>query len=211
MGKSIYVIAIIATAAIFLVVLLSLKSMEDQRFYKFNEQVKNITFENELNNAYQSFYDTNDYCLLVDGQLALNSTKLSRLNEELMSYKDSFSQADYISAKRNFLITNMLLFQITKKAIVDCNVNIKPVLYFYAEDKSCEAECGAMSNQLNTIKAKCPQVRVFAFPYHWPDFDFTSILEKKYDINKAGSLVINNQKIGSLISIEVLSQKLDCN
>ena len=43
MGKSVYLIGLIATIAIFVVVIFTIKSFEDSRFYEMNEQLKQIS------------------------------------------------------------------------------------------------------------------------------------------------------------------------
>ena len=104
----------------------------------------------------------------------------------------------------------MLLLQRTKKAIYDCNLDVKPVVYFYAEDKSCEIECGALETQLEQVKSACPSVRVFAFPYNWPDYSFTSFLERQYSVSKPATLIIGGEKYDSMQSKEVLLKALGC-
>ncbi|MFA5357322.1 MAG: hypothetical protein WC308_00150 [archaeon] len=212
MGKSVYLIAFVATLAIFSVAFFSVKAFEDARFYQVNEELNQIAFESQLDKVYSelSASDSNYYCYFIEDNIANISDTLSKLELRLKSYKESMVSQEYTVAKKNYLINNLLLYSRVKKAVADCNLDIKPILYFYAEDNSCDVECGAIANQLDQIKQLCPGAGVFAFPYNWPDYKFTSILEKQYNITKAGTIVINDKKFDSLQTNETLLNELRC-
>ncbi|MFA6064670.1 MAG: hypothetical protein WCW44_00275 [archaeon] len=213
MAKSVYVTALIATIAIVLVVLLSVRITEDGRLNQINEEVKQISLESELQSAYEDF-DTNNkavYCTVLEQNIKSTSNRLSALEKTLQNFKsNSFSSDDFYFAKRSYLITSMVLFRNFQKAQVSCDLNMKTVLFFYAEDKSCEFECGLIGTQLNELSKTCKSFRDFHFPYNWESYDFTKILEVKYDVNKAGTLVIDGQTFYSAMSINELSKKLGC-
>ena len=213
MGKSVYIVALIATIALFAVIFFSVKAFEDSRFTGLNEQLRQIEFENNLERVYSEFRltDANDYCVFTNESILDTTKKLADMDYQLNSYKDAMLSTDYTFAKKNFLLTNILLLQRVDSAIKDCNLKIKPIIYFYAEDKSCEVECGTIASQLEQIKSICPSVRVFAFPYNWSDYKFTSFIEHEYDVNKAGTLVIGGKTFSSLQKDSVLIGALDCN
>jgi hypothetical protein len=213
MGKSIYLIALVATIAIFAVIFFNVKAFEDSRFSSLSNDLRQIEFENNLERFYDNFKntDSNVYCSLTEESISNAITKLSNMEVSLDAYKQPMLSSEYIFTKKNFLLTNMVLFYRVKEALNDCNLNIKPVIYFYAEDNSCEVDCGIIVDQLEGIKSVCPEVRIFAFPFNSEDFKFTQLFEKKYSISKPATLIINDKKIDSLQSTDVLLKELGCN
>ncbi len=212
MGKSIYIVALIATIAIFAVTFSVVKGFEDARLSQINEEIRQITLENELDKLYSEYYssDTNNYCYFLNESISSSVERLEKLDYRLNAYRDSMISTDYAFIKKNFLITNMIMLSRVQRAITDCNLEITPIIYFYAEDKSCELECGAIANQLELIKQDCNSVWVFAFPYNWSEAKFTSILEKQYNVLKPGTLIINGEKLENLQQKEVLEEKISC-
>jgi hypothetical protein len=213
MGKSIYLIALIVTIAIFAVILFSVKYFEDSQFSSLTNDLRQIEFENNLERFYDDFksFDSNEYCLLTQESISNSTTKLSEMELKIQTYKQSLVSSEYLFTKKNFLLTNALLFERIESALVDCNLDIKPIIYFYAEDNSCEIDCRVMENQLEAIKVACPQVRVFAFPFQSEEFKFTAFFEKKYGVTKPATLIIDGKKIDSLQSNEVLLKEIGCN
>ncbi len=213
MAKSVYVTALIATIAIILVILLSVRITEDGRLNQINEEVKQISLESELQSAYEDF-DTNNkavYCTVLEQNIKSTSNRLSDLEKTLQTFKsNSFNTDDFYFAKRSYLITSMVLYRNLQKAKEACDFNITTVLFFYSEDRSCEVECGLIGTELNQLSKTCKSFRDFHFPYNWESYDFTKILEVKYDVNQAGTLVIDGKTFYSAMTISELSKELGC-
>ncbi len=211
MGKSIYLIAFVALVAIFFVTIFSIKAYEDQTFYLINEQLRQIQLENQFDLIFSSLNDNPVvYCEARSIQISNNSRRLEQLDLELKSQRESFL-GNYVQTKKAFLITNLLLYYNVIKMNEDCGQTIKPIVYFYAEDKSCDVECGAMQNQLEKLKLSCENARVFAFPYNWDQFEFSSVIEKEFDVKKSGTIIIGNKKFEQVTSQEELELALNCN
>jgi len=117
---------------------------------------------------------------------------------------------EYYSVKKSYLLTNLLLFEKVNSLKKDCNLSVNPILYFYAEDKSCEIECGVLANELDVVKRECPTAWVFALPYNWPEYSFTSFVEQRYAVNKPATLVINEKKYDSALAKDELKKLLNC-
>lgn len=211
MGKSIYLIAFIALVAIFSVTFFSIQLHDNQTFYNINEQLRQIQLESQFETIFFSLDMNNEaYCEARNIQLSLVTSRLEKLNYELLAQKDPFSES-YISTKKAFLMTNLLLYYNVIKTNQECGKNIIPVLYFYSEDKSCEVECRTIETQLEKLKIDCPNLRVFAFPYNWSEFEFSKVLEKEFNIEKSGTVIINNKKFDSITDQEELESAVNCN
>jgi hypothetical protein len=212
MGKSIYLIAVIAILAIFLVVTFSMKSYEDQSFYSLNERVRQLQFESGFDSIYSTISkDSNQYCDILNLQMELITESISDLDYDLKQQKESFFSSQYVFVKKAFLMTNLDLYYKTRVAKQNCNLNIEPIVYFYDEGKGCEVECSVMENQLNQIANECSNVRVFAFPYNWGEFKFSSILQKELNVNKFGTIVIGNVLFDSVKDKAELMSEINCN
>jgi hypothetical protein len=195
-------------------IFLIVKSAEDARFAGLNDEVKQLWFENDLQSVYAEFEKDNPqlYCVLVGQNMLSITKKLGALEQRVLQYKDyAIGSEEYVLTKRNYLVTNLLLLMNFEKAQKDCNIDMQTIIYFYAEDKSCEVECGAIQAQLDEVQDYCKNIRIFAFPYNWQDYEFTKILEAKYDVNKAGTLIVNGKNFDSLQTNETLLRELECN
>ncbi len=212
MAKSVYLAAMIATIAIILVGFFSVSVADDAKAKQFNSEINQFVLENELQSSFADF-DVNNkevYCTIVQQGIANLSKSASIFEAQLSTFKEnSFNTTEFYSVKRNYLLTNMILFRSFLRAREYCDFNTKPVLFFYAEDKSCEEECGVIGAQLFDLK-DCNSFRAFNFPYNWPTYEFIKILEVKYGVDKPGTLVIDGERIDSLQPKEVLAKKLGC-
>ncbi|MFA5361189.1 MAG: hypothetical protein WC290_01955 [archaeon] len=213
MAKSVYVTAFIATIAIMLIVFFSVSISEANRVSEFNEEIKQISLENDLQSAFADFDSNNAevFCLVMSQSINNLSNRSSSLEKKLLAYMDnSFNTKEFYLAKRSFLISNMLLYRNFQRAREFCDFNVIPVLFFYAEDSSCDVECGLIGAQLDSLASECSSFRAFNFPFNWESYEFTKILEVKYGVEKAGTLVIGSEVISHPISIEELKTKLGC-
>jgi hypothetical protein len=213
MAKSVYVTAVIATIAILLILFFTVNVSDSNRVAQFNEEIKQISLESDLQSSFADFDSNNSevFCLVINQGITNLSKRSVSLEKKLLAYmSNSFNTNEFYLAKRSFLITNMILFRNFQKAKEYCDFNIIPVLFFYAEDSSCSVECGLIGTQLEQLSKECSSFRAFSFPYNWESYEFTKILEVKYDINKAGTLIIGNEKIEGNISYSELKSKLGC-
>ncbi len=213
MGKGLYIATIIATAAIVLLLVFYIRADESSKIFSLNEEIRQINLENELQSAYEDF-DVNNkevYCLVVNQSINTLSKRIDELERKLSTYKENaFNTTEFYYLKRNYLITNMVLFRNFLKAKDYCDLNTKTVLFFYSENKSCEPDCGIIGAQLFELSRKCDSFRAFNFPYDWPTYEFTKILEVKYGVTKLGTFVIEGEKYESVLRSEELAKKLGC-
>lgn len=213
MAKSVYVTAVIATIAVLLILFFSVNVSESNRVNEFNEEIKQISLESNLQSAYADFDSNNSqvFCLVINQGIDNLSERSFSLEKKLLAYQDaSFNTNEFYLAKRSFLITNMILYRNFQKAKEYCDYNKVPVLFFYAEDSSCQVECSLIGSMLDKLSKECSSFRTFSFPFNWESYEFTKILEVKYDVNKAGTLIIGGEKFTRPISYNELKSKLGC-
>lgn len=212
MAKSVYIVAFIATVAILAVVFFAVTNAENSKAAQFNDEIREFALESELQSAYAGFDSNNSavYCAVINQGLDSLSRRADVLEKQLTAYKEnSFNSQEFYTVKRNYLLTNMILYRNFLNAKEYCDLNTKTVLFFYAEDKSCDPQCGVIGSQLFTLR-DCNSFKTFNFPYNWPQYEFTKILEVKYGITKAGTLVVDDKKYESLLDMNELASILGC-
>jgi|GEM_PF-1592357 len=213
MAKSVYLTAALSACAILVLVLFSISLTESSRVNELNDEIKQISLEAQLQSAYADFDSNNSevYCLVISQGIESLSERASKLDKKLRNYEDSaFNTQEFYMTKRSFLITNMLLLRNLQKAKSSCGLETKTVLFFYAEDRSCEVDCGVIGSQLEQLSAECHSFRYFNFPYDWPSYEFTKILEVKYGVKKTATLVIDGERFDSPLALGDLKEKLGC-
>ncbi len=213
MGKSVYIAAIIATILIVIVLFVVVTTSESSKASQFNDEIRQFALENELQSAYLDF-DVNNrevYCTIINQGIENLSKRSDTLEKQLAMFKDnSVSTNEFFLVKRNYLMTNMILYRSFLKSQESCDLNKKAVLFFYAEDNSCEVECGVIGSQINELRKTCDSFRAFNFPYAWPSYEFTQIIEKKYGVTRPGTIVIDGNKINAPVGLAELSKEFGC-
>jgi len=212
MGKSIYIVGVIATIAIILLVLFTIKSMEDSRYSQINSELNQLYFQSQLDSVYSEFSDSNSqlYCSFLLENIDNTSSRVESIWQSLNSYKERLLISDYVSTKRNFLVTNILLLKRIEDAKKDCNYAVKPIVYFYPEDFTCSVECGVTENLLFQIAKDCNKTMIFPFPLGINDYRFTDIVATKYGVREPYALVINNKKFNYPQKKDDLLKELGC-
>lgn len=212
MGKGIYIVTVIATVAIIAVIYFAVSSAENLQASAFNDEIAQFSLENDLQSAYVDF-DTNNravYCTVINQGIIDLSSRADVLEKKLATFQDNaVNTQEFYTVKKNYLLINMILYRNFLKAKVYCDLNTAPVLFFYAEDRSCDPQCGVTGSQLFELR-NCTAFRAFNFPYNWPAYGFTKILEVKYGVTKPGTLIIDGNKYESLLDMNTLTNLLGC-
>ncbi len=213
MGKSVYITAVVATIAILLLIFMVVKIDANTKAYVFNEEIRQISLESELHRVYEDFDIDNKevYCTVIEQSINSLSKRTDDLERQLNNYRENtFHTREFYYVKRNYLISNMILLRNFEKAREYCDFNTVTVLFFYAEDNSCEPECSVIGSQLSELGRNCNSFKNFNFPFAWETYEFTKILEVKHSIERAGTLVIDGNVYEEVLEFSVLSEKLGC-
>ncbi len=162
----------------------------------------------------QIFGDDPAICPVLSKNIDSQVEKLGGLLSELGQAKSQGFFADIGLAKRKYLVQNGLLYLLVEKSRKDCgNKGIVPVLYFYPEKYYC-AECAAQAAVLNSVVAKCRNVRVFALPYDY-GLPLVDLLLEKHGITSFPAVIIGGHEPvaisnGSVIPRTDIMQKIQC-
>ncbi|VVB74705.1 Uncharacterised protein [uncultured archaeon] len=212
MGKSIYVIALLSTIAVVLLVFFSIKAMEDSRYLQINQELNDLYFQSQLENVYSDFSDSNsgEYCPFVLAGINKTAKRLDSIWQDLYQYRERTALDEYVSTKKNFIVTNILLLQRIERAQKNCGYSVKPVIYFYDQDLYCGVACGVTENLLDQVQSDCNTARVFAFPMGIPEYEFADIVALRYNVSEPFSIIINDKKFAYPQKKEDLLKELGC-
>ena len=212
MVKSVYIASILATLAIVLALYFGVLYAEKSNASSLNDEINKIALENALYTSFADFNGSKDvYCSALTQSIQSLSERSDVLEKRLSKYQsDSFNSSEFVDSKKSYLIVNMILFKNFEDAKNYCDLNTKVVLFFYAEDKSCGVDCEVVGLQLDNLKKSCSSFREFNFPYNWPYYPFTKILEVKYGVTSVPSVVIDGSQFDLNRGLEALSHELNC-
>jgi hypothetical protein len=211
MVKGIVFSAAISTIAIILIAFFVINFVELSRINSINESVLEIYLDNQLLDLYENNGDfSSAYCDIIFDNISSTNKLLSKMEHRLAVFEGDlrFSQS-YVSAKKNYLITNLLLFEKVEKFSERCDFNVPLLIYFYSEEGECGPKCNAIVGQLDSINGNC-NYWGFSFPFRSENYLFTQLIEEKFDVNSFGTLVINGETFGELLQRDELLEKLNC-
>lgn len=211
MGKSIYLIAALVTAVVFLLVFSFVRFDENSKIAELSLQIQNLYEEQQATKILSSYLDKTDSnsCAIYEKQISKQLNRIYVLFSQLEKINDTTFTVSKAQVKRQYLIASMSLWIDLRDALKFCKMEIKPVLFFLPDGENC-VECDAMISQLEELKRQCEHVRVFAFPAKSEDFEFVSLLEKDYNVAKFPAIVANNKTYYDIVDIAILKKEIDC-
>jgi len=152
--------------------------------------------------------DTENVCKALSKKINLQIGKTTDFLVDLQAVNAQTFFANTELAKMKFLNQNIQLYLLVQKSILDCGNETQPIIYFYT-DKSFSADEAAQAKILDSVVQQCSNVRVFAFP-HDRDIPVVDVLLSKYSISQYPAIVLENEKIEGLVSVELIMGKLTC-
>lgn len=214
MGKSIYLIAFLITAAIFVLAFSFIRSSEEQQIQQIYLETTQLYEELQANKilmqySQQAGSSDGNVCIVYEKQISRQLNKIYELFNKMEQLEHSTFAVSKQSVRRQYLLTSMSLWLDLQAANENCSFSIRPVLYFFPNDSDCVL-CSAMQNQLEVLKQSCPEARVFAFPSDSNDFEFVSLLKNQYDVNASPALVVKDQVFTDMQETEYLEGLLGC-
>lgn len=217
MGKSVYLIAAVITTLVFVVVFLLVAMDESARIESLSDEITALYEEQQASKILQSYLENPnaDSCAVFEAQISRQLNSIYALFSELERLENTTFAVSKEKVKRQYLLASMSLWVDLLNAKQKCSIGIKPVLFFFpegwhsAQPASC-VECDAMVEQLEAIKARCPETRVFAFPFESKDFEFVDLLKKQYAVSNAPALAVNDHVVYSIVPAEQILEWLEC-
>lgn len=145
--------------------------------------------------------DALEYEIRKTGSLATN------LGERVSKYgTDALKDTNFDILKKNYMLTLIQFWSYWEIFKKNCNSSVNTILYFYAIE-GC-TECEAQGHVLSFLKQRYPQkLMVFALDMNEELYSL-NLLKNIYNVTKAPSLIINNEKYENLIDSKELESLL---
>lgn len=133
--------------------------------------------------------------------LGITSEKLDYLGEliTVLEVKKGKFDADVLELKKLYTVLEIRHFLLTEARNSQCSQNYDTILFFYSNQENCKSEVEKTSFVLNYLRNKYDTVRVYSFDIDL-DSDLIAALKAQYQINDCASVVLNKEKIPSIIS-----------
>jgi glutaredoxin len=146
-------------------------------------------------------------CSNLNYEIEKTATQSTSLGEKLSYYNNEIMRnPDFLILKKNYIISLIQFWSYWEMFKKNCNSSVNTVLYFYSI-KDCN-ECQAQGFVLSFLKEKYPSdIMVFAMDKD-EDLYSLNLIKDTYNVTKAPTLVINNQKYEGLSDINELKSLL---
>src|SRR3989344_4361661 len=154
--------------------------------------------------------DKEKVCEIIQQKIDSQSMKNAGLIDAIDQAEKSVFIVDFTGLKKSYFLSNAELFFLIKKSNEVCNENNQTILYFYRDAKPLCSDCIVHGKILDEIRAKCGNVKTFAFPIDL-DLGFVELFKTLYGIDTVPSMVINEQNVfNGLASEQEIMPKIQC-
>lgn len=207
-----YAMAAILTVNLFFIVLSVIDYMDMQRMLRFTNDLASFsTGAQDLESAMamiQLEKSNPEYCTIVDSAYYQKIGQTNSLMEKMLGYERANLFVEFFALKRQFLLSNIQLWQVSQMERQYCYANHSDILYIYSSKPSC-SECQVQGRMIDSVRAGCKNVRVFVMDIE-ESMTSLDIIKKKYEISSAPSLVIDGKTYTGVMDEAAIRQAVSC-
>ena len=207
-----YAMAAILMVNLFFITLSIIDYMDMQRLLRFTNDLASFSAETaDLESAVALLrveQPSEGYCSIVDTAYQQKITKTNDLMERMLAYERANMFAEFFALKRQFLLSNVQLWQVSQMEKQYCNVTHTDVLYIYSSDPSC-SECQVQGKILDGVRISCPNVRTFVMDIR-ESMATLDMIKMKYNITSAPTLVVDGKTYSKVLSADEIKQLVSC-
>ncbi len=212
---SVYVKAAVIAVLIFAANAVVVKYLDDSRNAELTARLAEIEEETQSSRIVLLYMqilgeeEKETACPALEQKTSEQITKALELVYKLQQANQENLLANLEQTKRKYILTNTELYLHVIQLKQTCkNADITPVIYFYPDKTDC-FECKVQAGILDSIVAKCKNVRVFAFPSDIK-IGLTDALLTRYKITRTPSVVANEVTLGGLHKEEDVMKLISC-
>lgn len=190
-----YLKAALITAAIVLLGLFFISTLDSVRANELQKSVDELSYQSESERLlffyFQALGNQSDLCSYLAGTTQQRADRAYELSGKIAYYeKINVLNADYEKIRDRYYLSNAALYMNILAAKKYCGAGYKTVLYFYKIKGDCTL-CRAQGGVLDALRLKHPQMMVFAFPLD-TGLEFLNVLVARHGIGDAPALVIDD-------------------
>jgi len=207
-----YAMAVMLMVCLFFITLSVIDYMDMQRLLRFTNDLASFSAETaDLEGAMallRAEQPSPEYCAIVDAAYRQKITKTNELMERMLAYERANMFAEFFALKRQFLLANIQLWQVSQMEKQYCASNHTDVLYIYSSDPSC-GECQVQGRMLDSVRAKCPDVRMFVMDIK-ESMATLDMIKMKYNITSAPTLVVGGKTYSKVLTAGEIEGLVSC-
>lgn len=208
-SRRIYIIALCATAGIFILGLLLGLVIENMRTsYIDNKYIKQeLDFRSsQLQYEYLNFLEEKENCPAIYETLYANLEELEKTRVRVENYKEdaTLTQGESSFLVRQYFLAEVRYWLLAQKAKAICNHDVVTVLSFYSDQEEC-TDCDQQSFVLTYMKQVLGErLLIFSFNVKTVDEPIIGILKTAYNITGYPSVVINQKSYAGFHEVDEL-------
>jgi hypothetical protein len=194
-----YVKAALLTLALTFLGFFFISQFDAMRAAELRTSVDDLIYQSESERLLflyaQTMGNGTDLCSYFASTTEARANRAYTLAEKIRQYEQSnVLNSEYSRIRDQYYLSNAALYLNLRSAEKYCGSSqYTTVLFFYRIKQSCP-ECNAQGKVLDALRAKYPNLRVFAFPYD-TDLPFLKVLTSRHSITQVPSLVINDNVV----------------
>jgi hypothetical protein len=204
-----HLIALIITLIIFSFGILIGSTLSDERieFTKTDIERQQIEYQSlQMQLLYLTAQEEKN-CNVLLNTLERNIYDLENSRVKLENYIQGAEDGDYYTIKRDYMLTEIRYWLMTKEAEKVCPSDTVSILYFYETDESC-ADCSAQGHILTYLKNMFgDKLLVFSLDVNF-DEPMVQILKENYGVEVLPTLVVEDKVLSGLTKKEELIKEL---
>lgn len=207
-----YLKAALLTAAIALLGFFFISQLDAMRANELRASVEELGLQTDTERALFLYTQvmgnsSEELCNYASGSEQGRADRAYLLSEKIRYYEQSnVLNADYDRIRNQYYVANAALYLNMRAAEKYCGRgNYTTVLFFYRIKPDCP-ECRAQGGVLDSLRAKHPKLRIFAFPID-ADNPVVGLLLKRHAIPSAPALVIDDRSVLSGLKDEAEVEK----
>ncbi len=190
-----YAMAVVLMVNLFFITLSVIDYLDMQRLLRFTNDLASFSTDAsdlEISVALIRLETPgSEYCGILDSAYQQKINRTNVLMERMLGYERANMFTEFFALKRQFLLSNIQLWQVSQLEHQYCASNHSDVLYIYSSNPSCQ-ECLVQGSILDSVRTTCSNVRTFVMDVD-EDMATLDIIKMKYNITSAPSLVIGGR------------------
>ena len=207
-----YAMAAVLTVSMFFIVLSVIDYMDMQRVLRFSNDLASFsTGAQDLQSAVamiQLEKGNPEYCSIVDSAYYQQIGQTNSLMEKMLGYERANLFAEFFALKRQFLLSNIQLWQVSQMERQYCYADHSDLMYIYSSNPSC-SDCQVQGRIIDTVRANCSNVRVFVMDIE-ENMTSLDIIKKKYNVTSAPELVIDGKTYQGVMDEAAIRKAVSC-
>jgi len=211
--KGLYLKAALAALALFIISVSVGYYVEAQNYSALETKLADIEDSTQtalLVNLFMQTHNSSSMCGALETELSDVERETYAVYTQLEQNKGMNILTNYDSLRKKYFLMNMRFYLTLRAYKQSCaDSNLQPILFFYNAQNDCP-ECVAQGKVLDSLRQRCSNYRVYAFPNDVEQISMIKTFKAYYHVSSAPSLVVNDQTITGIQSEQQVMARATC-